>query len=92
MDMLDGQDPAAIAAHEQQLVAAQQQQQQQQQYNSESDEEQYELEGYSDEPGYHKTITWIQWFCSIDGHEFLAEVDPEFVRDQFNLYGLNAHF
>jgi hypothetical protein len=22
----------------------------------------------------------------------LAEVDPEFIRDQFNLYGLNAFF
>jgi len=37
-------------------------------------------------------MTWIQWFCSIDGHEFLAEVDLTFIRDGFNLFGLNAHF
>ena len=88
MEMLDGPEAAALAQHEheQQLAA------QQQQYNSESDEEQYELDGYSDEPGYHKAMTWIQWFCSIDGHEFLAEIDPQFIRDGFNLFGLNAHF
>lgn len=31
---------------------------------------------------------WIQWFCSLDGHEFFADVDDEFIRDNFNLYGL----
>lgn len=31
---------------------------------------------------------WIQWFCELEGHEFFAEVDDEFVRDSFNLYGL----
>jgi casein kinase II subunit beta len=46
----------------------------------------------SDDDGYPKALSWVQWFCSIDGHEFLAEVDPEFIRDQFNLYGLNAYF
>jgi casein kinase II subunit beta len=33
-------------------------------------------------------IGWIRWFCSLEGHEFLAEVDEEFIKDQFNLYGL----
>ena len=31
---------------------------------------------------------WVQWFCSLDGHEFFAEVDEDFIRDNFNLYGL----
>lgn len=31
---------------------------------------------------------WIQWFCELEGHEFFAEVDDDFVRDSFNLYGL----
>mmetsp|Transcript_64243 Transcript_64243/g.147928 ORF Transcript_64243/g.147928 Transcript_64243/m.147928 type:complete len:244 (-) Transcript_64243:174-905(-) len=31
---------------------------------------------------------WIAWFSSLKGHEFLAEVDEEYIRDSFNLYGL----
>jgi len=33
---------------------------------------------------------WIQWFCSLEGHEFFAEVDEDYIRDNFNLYGLKA--
>lgn len=38
---------------------------------------------------------WVSWFCSLDGHEFFAEIDDEYLRDNFNLYGLRskvAHF
>ena len=31
---------------------------------------------------------WISWFCELEGHEFFVEVDSEFIRDSFNLYGL----
>lgn len=33
---------------------------------------------------------WIQWFCSLEGHEFLAEVSEEFIHDSSNLYGLKS--
>eukprot|EP01054_Gregarina_sp_Poly1_P002973 Gregarina_sp_Poly_1__2972@NODE_1832_length_3252_cov_230_314600_g1190_i0_p3_GENE_NODE_1832_length_3252_cov_230_314600_g1190_i0NODE_1832_length_3252_cov_230_314600_g1190_i0_p3_ORF_typecomplete_len281_score42_17CK_II_beta/PF01214_18/1_3e63_NODE_1832_length_3252_cov_230_314600_g1190_i023865 len=33
-------------------------------------------------------MSWIQWFCTLWGHEIFAEVDEEFIRDGFNLFGL----
>lgn len=32
----------------------------------------------------------MQWFCSLEGHEFFVEIDEEYIRDNFNLYGLAA--
>eukprot|EP00419_Tripos_fusus_P013554 CAMPEP_0172733306 /NCGR_PEP_ID=MMETSP1074-20121228/106762_1 /TAXON_ID=2916 /ORGANISM="Ceratium fusus, Strain PA161109" /LENGTH=251 /DNA_ID=CAMNT_0013561807 /DNA_START=42 /DNA_END=797 /DNA_ORIENTATION=+ len=35
---------------------------------------------------------WIPWFCGLKGHELFAEVEEEYVRDNFNLYGLRGRF
>ncbi|CAD8201604.1 unnamed protein product [Paramecium pentaurelia] len=35
---------------------------------------------------------WVQWFCAMEDHQFLCEVDDEFIRDNFNLYGLKSKF
>ena len=32
--------------------------------------------------------TWVSWFCMLHNHEFFCEVDPSFLQDRFNLYGL----
>lgn len=36
-----------------------------------------------------ETLTWIEWFCSLEGHEFLLKVDVEFIKDKINLICLN---
>ena len=33
---------------------------------------------------------WVQWFCALESHHFLVEVDEDYIRDSFNLYGLRA--
>lgn len=35
---------------------------------------------------------WIQWFISLSDHDFLLEVDREFLSDKMNLLGLREHF
>eukprot|EP01017_Pseudomicrothorax_dubius_P028635 TRINITY_DN3412_c0_g1_i4.p1 TRINITY_DN3412_c0_g1~~TRINITY_DN3412_c0_g1_i4.p1 ORF type:complete len:275 (+),score=37.30 TRINITY_DN3412_c0_g1_i4:65-889(+) len=35
---------------------------------------------------------WIQWFCSLAEHQFFVEVDEDYIRDGFNLYGLKQKF
>lgn len=35
---------------------------------------------------------WIQWFCSLEGHDFLVEIEEEYIKDFFNLYGLKKRF
>jgi casein kinase II subunit beta len=32
---------------------------------------------------------WVQWFCSMQGHDFFCEVDRDYIESRFNLYGLN---
>jgi len=37
-------------------------------------------------------MTWIQWFCNMSGHEYFIEVDEDYIKDTFNLYGLKPLF
>lgn len=44
----------------------------------------------SDKEYISEESAWIPWFCALKGHEFLMEVDEEYVKDNFNLYGLRG--
>merc|ERR550525_1667458 len=45
-----------------------------------------------DDDGLSGDSGWIPWFCALKGHELFAEVDEDFARDNFNLYGLRGRF
>jgi casein kinase II subunit beta len=34
-------------------------------------------------------FNWVQWFCTLEGHEYLVDVDIDFIKDPFNLTGLD---
>lgn len=36
--------------------------------------------------------TWMQWFLSLEDHDFLIEVDREFIADEMNLLQLREGF
>ena len=35
---------------------------------------------------------WVQWFLSQEDHEFLLEVERDFIADKMNLIGLRDYF
>ena len=49
---------------------------------------------YEDEPDedFSSENGWVQWFCSLEGHEFLAEVTEDYLKDTSNHYGLKSKF
>ena len=46
------------------------------------------LESSSEEGSSLDEPSWVSWFCMLRNHEFFCEVDPAFIQDRFNLYGL----
>ncbi|CAI2375202.1 unnamed protein product [Moneuplotes crassus] len=35
---------------------------------------------------------WIQWFVSLPEHDFLVEIEEQYIQDNFNLFGLKKKF
>jgi casein kinase II subunit beta len=35
---------------------------------------------------------WMQWFLALEDHDFLVEVDREFLNDKMNLLCLSENF
>ena len=34
-------------------------------------------------------IPWMDWFCSLEGHDFFVKINEDFILDEFNLQGLS---
>lgn len=35
---------------------------------------------------------WINWFISLEDHQFFCKVDDDYITDNFNLFGLKPMF
>jgi casein kinase II subunit beta len=57
---------------------------------SEEEEEEQGEEEEEEESSEIDEVSWIQWFCSLQGNEFFTEVAEDFVQDDFNLTGLGT--
>jgi len=71
--------------------------------NCDSADNDFQMEDMSDESGAPRDANvdpdpetavqgWIHWFCALEGHEYMVEVDEDYIRDPFNLYGLQGNF
>lgn len=57
-------------------------------YNSDSGEENVDIDALSQEMSGQPPQGWIQWYCTLEGNEFLLQIEPEYIKDTFNLHGL----
>ncbi|KAJ3028301.1 UNVERIFIED_CONTAM: casein kinase 2 regulatory subunit [Siphonaria sp. JEL0065] len=58
--------------------------------DEEEEEEFVEDSGSSSGSSESSAVSWIYWYCSLPGHEFFIEVPEDFIKDDFNLTGLNT--
>jgi casein kinase II subunit beta len=68
-------------------------------YNSDSGDGDFQMDDMSDDNAGRgngegeadgASVGWIRWFCSLEGHEYMVEVDEAYIKDPFNLYGLKS--
>lgn len=54
--------------------------------NSEIDGDwgQEEAKALSRQPPSTRILSWLDWFCELEEHQFVTKIDPDFVRDPTN--------
>lgn len=67
-------------------------------YNSDSVDGEFQMDDGSDDNAAARGVNdaeetsnatgWIKWFTTLEGHEYMVEVDEEYIKDPFNLFGL----
>ena len=57
-------------------------------YNSDSAEEPFDADAISDELAIDTKTGWIHWYCALEGHQFLLQIEQEFIQDGLNMQGL----
>ena len=53
-----------------------------------ADDDQHRNDESENEDDDEAEMSWIEWFCSLPGHEYFCQVHDEFIEDDFNLTGL----
>ena len=61
-------------------------------YFEEDDDEEEVNQDEADDEENSSENGWVQWYCSLEGHEFLAEVSEDYLKDTSNHYGLKSKF
>ena len=56
-------------------------------YNSDSEENSSQT-GEEEEESSLSEVHWVQWFCSLEGHDFLAEITLDYLKDRSNFSGI----
>lgn len=46
---------------------------------------------YTGSSGSEFTEYWVDWFLGMKGNEYFCDIDVEYIKDRFNLTGLNAY-
>ncbi|GAA5977558.1 hypothetical protein JCM10908_005017 [Rhodotorula pacifica] len=86
---LDNHNEGMPAGGEQATDIAQDDVQLEEDEEEEEEEDEQEIYESSSSPSTETdTLTWINWFCSLPGHEYFCEVAEDFIEDDFNLTGL----
>ncbi|GIX63023.1 casein kinase II subunit beta [Babesia caballi] len=45
-------------------------------------------EDFESSDGQQCEVPWVEWYCNLKGNQYYVQVDTDYIRDEFNLVGL----